>query len=572
MPDAPAGGKRIGKVWVILTAWAVFAIAIGLYIFLSPQQVGTRSRIVRLARSLGRLVGLEDRPRKPIAVIIGDIDRGDEARKAQAIFLSSELTDAELAQVFPHLLRAMKDELDGVRNAAATVVGDLSPRLSREAPVVEAALTALLDDPSPALRARAARSLGSIAASGRLDAAPPRLVACLDDEEEFVRFSAVEALVEYRKGPETIVPVALRRLPAEAKVTLNRGVSAREAFTDVFWHVRLEPSVLPLLIGGLSSEDTEVRLVCAAAINHMGREARPALPAILTLLRQELDTPHPPDSLAVHDRIKDMAAGAIGEVTSDGECPPGSVELMCEILRSRAGAIREAAAARPDSPGASLKFDRPEEELPAKAVWCLGILGRSAAPAVPLLISTFESARQVSNLRGLTAEALAEITRGTPDEDRVVACLARAWETSPQEQKPAIARALRRLTPKSEHLVAGLKQWSVERDGLADQALPIPPIPTGIPRARIERTRGCPARTISRRRGRGGNPADRGLREPSRPFGGLAVVGAFGQDLGLQPLLPGSVAPLGTTTTSSNTPATEPGTSAGCPPQRARSS
>lgn len=152
MPDAPAGGKRIGKVWVILTAWAVFAIAIGLYIFLSPQQVGTRSRIVRLARSLGRLVGLEDRPRKPIAVIIGDIDRGDEARKAQAIFLSSELTDAELAQVFPHLLRAMKDELDGVRNAAATVVGDLSPRLSREAPVVEAALTALLDDPSPALR------------------------------------------------------------------------------------------------------------------------------------------------------------------------------------------------------------------------------------------------------------------------------------------------------------------------------------------------------------------------------------------------------------------------------------
>ena len=164
----------------------------------------------------------------------------------------------------------------------------------------------------------------------------------------------------------------------------------------------------------------------------MGREARPALPAILTLLRKELETPHPPGSLAVHDRIMDMAAGAIGEVTSDGECPPGSVELLCEILQRRGGAIRGSAAARRDSPGPSVKALQLEEELPAKAVWCLGILGRSAAPAVPLLLSTFESARKVSNLTGATAESLAEISRGTPDEERVLACLAKAWETSPQ--------------------------------------------------------------------------------------------------------------------------------------------
>ena len=333
MPDAPDGGKRIGRVWVALTALAIIAAAIGIYIFLSPQQDGTRWRIVRMARGLGRLVGLEDRARKPIGVIVREIEQGDEARRVQAIFLCHELTEAELAQVFPHLIRAMKDESEMVRNAAATVVGDLSQRFSGEAPVAEEALTALLDDPSPALRARAAKSLGSIAASGRLDAPPPRLVACLDDEDEHVRSSTTEALFEYRKGPELIVPVALRRLPTEGKVAGN-------AFRNLFWHVRLEPSVLPLLIGGLSSEDTEVRLVCAAAINHMGREARPALPAILTLLRKELETPHPPGSLAVHDRIMDMAAGAIGEVTSDGECPPGSVELLCEILQRRGGAIK----------------------------------------------------------------------------------------------------------------------------------------------------------------------------------------------------------------------------------------
>ncbi len=453
MPDSVHRGKRIGRVWMVLAAGATIAAAIGIYIFLSPQHDDARKRIVGMAQSLTRLVGQKDRARKPIAVIVREIEQGDEAQKVQTILRSSELTDAELAQVFPHLIRAMRGESAGVRNAVATVLGDLSQRLSEEAPVAEEALTALLANPSPALRARAAKSLGSIAASGRLDAPLPRLVACLEDKDEYVRSSATEALFEYRKGPELIVPVALRRLPTE-------GLVAGNAFSDLFWHVRLEPSVLPLLIGGLSSENIKVRLVCAAAINHMGREGRPALTAIMTLLRKELETPHPPNSRGTHDMIMDMAAGAIGEVTSDGECPPGSVELLCEILQRRGEGIRGS-----NAQDQTLKALQPEEELPAKAVWCLGILGRSAAPAVPLLLSTFESARKVSNLRGITAEALAEISRTTPDEDRVLTCLAEAWKTSPTEQKTAIARALRRLSPKSEQLVPELRQWPDEGTG-----------------------------------------------------------------------------------------------------------
>ena len=474
MPDAPDGGKRKGRAWVTLTAWAIVAAAIGMYIFLSPQQVETRSRIVGMARGLGRLVGREDRARKPIGVIVREIEQGDEARKVQAIFLCRELTGAELAQVFPHLIRAMKDESETVRNLAVTVVGDLSRTFFR------GSTGRREGDLGPARRSlartprRSAKSLGSLAASGRLDAPPPRLVACLDDDDEHVRSSATEALFEYRKGPELIVPVALRRLPTEGKVAGN-------AFWDLFWHIRLEPSVLPLLVGGLSSEDTQVRLVCAAAINHMGREARPALPAILTLLRKELETSHPPDSPRDHDRIIGMAAGAIGEVTSDGECPPGSVEILCEILRRRGQATRGSAAARPFSPAASAAFLGPEEELLAEAVWSLGILGRSAAPAVPVLLSTFESAREVSNLRGMTAEALAEISRGTPDEERVLANLTSAWKTSPKEQKAAIARALRRLSPKSEQLVAGLKQWPADVTGSSIRRVRYPRSRRGSP-------------------------------------------------------------------------------------------
>ncbi len=458
MPDASEGRKRTGRVWTAWTALAVIVAAIGVYIVRSPQADGMRQGILRMARAIGRLAGKEDQPRKPIAEIVREIELGDEAQKAGTLVsLRYELKGADFARVFPYVIRATKDESEMVRNAAAYAIGDLVRRFSGDAKEVEEPLTALLDDPSPALRATAARSLGQIPASDKLGAPPPRLVACLDDEAEQVRVSAIEALIEHPQGPEPIVPVALRRMPTESPVVRN-------AFTDVFWHVRLEPSVLPLLIEGLSSENVEIRRCCTGAINHMGREARPALPAILSLLRKELDTPRPDDSRDEQDFIIGMAAGAIGEITSDGECPPGCVEILSEILQRPGKAKREAAPAHPGTPNSSQRTLNPQEECLAEAVWSLGIIGRPAASAVPVLLSTFESAREVSNLRGGTAEALAEISRGTAEEDRVIGTLAKAWRTASQEQKPAITRALRRLGPKSEQILPELRRMPGDKD------------------------------------------------------------------------------------------------------------
>ncbi len=100
----------------------------------------------------------------------------------------------------------------------------------------------------------------------------------------------------------------------------------------------------------------------------------------------------------------------------------------------------------------------------SEAVWSLGILGRPAASAVPVLLSTFESAREACNLRGVTAEALAEISRGRPEEDRVIDTLAKAWRTAPQEQKPAITLALRSLGSKSEQILPELKRMPADKE------------------------------------------------------------------------------------------------------------
>jgi HEAT repeat protein len=439
MSGAPEGGKRIGKAWYVLTVLLVIATAI--WAFLLPKRPA----------------------RKPIQSIVSQLEHGDPSQRMATLrgLYVDVAGQIEFAQVLPYVIRATKDESEMVRHEAASVLGELTirygftfrygatgPRAGERDPVIAAlcpeaneALAKLLDETSPTLRSRAAKSLGFVAEVGRLGAPPPRLLACLDDESEEVRAAAAGAVIAYRQGPELLVPVALRRIPGEGQV-------ARESFMWVFWQVRLEPSVLPLLIDGLSSEHREVRLACTAAINHMGRGAGPGLPAILTVLRKELESPE------AHPMIIAMAAGAIGEISPDGDPDPGTIELLCRVLKG------------------------PGEERQAEAAWSLGIFGRSAASAVPLLIASFEAAPKAANsLRQVTAEALVEITRGTPDADRVITSLAKAWKTAPEQQQVVLARALRSLGPKSETFVPELKR------------LPADTTPSQIRRVRYPRTR-----------------------------------------------------------------------------------
>ena len=559
-----------GKAWIPWAAFVVVAMAIGVSYF--------RSRPAR----------------KPIGVIASQIEQGDELQKMLAIhaFYGDLSGPDEFAQVFPQLIRAMKDESAMVRDAAASAAGDLIFRFGSHKPVTdqrnptivalcpraEEALAVLLDESPPTrgcdLRLMspvtdvtgiptAGKGLIIVAAVDhrihfrvfdgdgkmvvdtdqtrlmelasqietlrkRLESLWPPHELTRGEKDEVIaaltpivdripglragrrspwamwptpasstlhhldwsrawttrthRFEieAANALIWYRQGPELLVPVALRRLPGETP-----GV--RGAFTDVFWFVRLEPSVLPVLIEGLSSENTEVRLCCTAAINHMGRDARPALPDILTLIRKELATP-PRLGADLRERIIAMASGAIGELSPDTEPQPGTVELLCEVLKRPTEAGPGSDSDRPAGPIAPAEALKSQVEFrQAEAVWSLGILGRSAASAVPLLLSMFEAAPQAStDLRQLLAESLAEISRGTPDADRVIASLAKAWKTASKPEKTAFARALRSLGPKSEQLVPELAQ--MPRDDTRSR----------IRRVRYPRSRrGVPARESS---------------------------------------------------------------------------
>jgi HEAT repeat protein len=534
MADAPAPdhGKGKGNSWVAVIAVAVIAAAIGVYLYRSPQEDGARTVIVRIARAFGRLVGYQDRARKPIEVIIREIEHGDALTRTQTIsLLHVDLTGpAEFARVFPYLVRATKDESEMVRSTMLAVFGRLILRFGRDGSGTdgrkfEESLADLLNESSPKLRASAAKFLRALAAARQLYAPPPQLVACLDDESEEVRAAAAESLVEYGQGPELFLPIALRRLPTESPIAYNE-------FKRILWNLRFRPTVLPILIEGLSSDNMLVCVSAATVINHMGLAAKPARPAVMALLRKELETPHPkfdlrlmdwgdgsavptsgvslvivgsdrngvlhfrifgpagrrvtdtdetkltaqvgaisalkkqlqtlspPHALSLAEKtqvitavtsiagqtglndekwhsvdIIEQTSEALMQISPDGDSLPGTLEILCEVLK------------------------RPSEMGQLGAAWSLGLLGRSARPAVPLLISAFETAPKDSHdLRGRIAMALAQISQGTPDEDRVSASLAKAWNTAPPILKNAIAQALRTLGPKSERLVPELRE------------------------------------------------------------------------------------------------------------------
>ena len=144
------------------------------------------------------------------------------------------------------------------------------------------------------------------------------------------------------------------------------------------------------------------------------------------------------------------------------------------------------------NPGVSVRKPEPwseqrlraqNEERLAEAVWSLGILGRSASPAVPTLFSVLETLRDTegNSNRRVTAEALAEITRGTPDEDSALAALAKAWSSATPQENPVFARALRSFGPKAEQFVPKLKRFPPDASRTQIRRLQYPRSPAEQP-------------------------------------------------------------------------------------------
>jgi hypothetical protein len=524
------------QVMISSAALAAIAFGFGLYVIQSPPEDSVRRAVVRSAKAVGRLIGVGGNAQRPIGELIRRVEQGDDNARAVAVLeLRYEATDsARFTQVMPVLLRSLNDGSRSVQDAAMSVLGDLIPRYVRYdasgwAPGVSDGLqqdmVKLIEASRTERRVFAINQLGTLARMRGLEEPPVRLVACLDDDSEPVRAAAASALVSYARGPERLLPVALRRLPDE-------GPLAAKALTHIFWSGRFRRSCVPMLTAALTSDHWVVRVSAICALNHMGLDATPARSEVMALLRRELDHPRPAFEVRLVDQgdpaqatqsgpkrviigrnaqgrlhvrvfgpagdrmfdtdenrlanradvvaalkrelerfsparppgqdeqgrliaqvealigrplegpfdvptpvdIIEQACEALVQLSPDGELLPGTVEILCEVLR------------------------RPYPFRQQAAAWSLGYLGPAASRAVTRLLATLDAAPKTEReLRERTLFALVAIVPGTPDEDRVIARLAEARRSAEERDKTLLTRALLRLTPKAEQLVPELR-------------------------------------------------------------------------------------------------------------------
>ena len=372
----------------------------------------------------------------PLGGLLRKLAIGDAAQKRgamQGLALRMH-TALEFPQVVQALISVLQDDdTEDVQVAAAVSLGSLVDIRSLEcsvtheppalvvslSPAVEQALVPLLDDPSPKIRAAALKSLGQLAAAARLDAPPQGVLEHYrDDPDDAVRIAAADALVEFGRGPEILLPVVLSRFEDEPK-------AVREASAAAIERIRLLPSTLPLLIEGFSSDDPRLSQMCAMSLGHIGHDAAPAVPALLALIRKEMDAPRIPQGIS-YGNVLGSALLLVGRIKPvDGPVADEASALILEILKRGLKSTREL------GPGLTARSDHPQispweywSGQVMSASRALQDIGRPFPAAVPFLLEAFEMPRNPGrSLYSGIVGALYVTSRGTPDEARVNATL-----------------------------------------------------------------------------------------------------------------------------------------------------
>jgi HEAT repeat protein/lysophospholipase L1-like esterase len=218
-------------------------------------------------------------------------------RPSYAETLGAQGLEASAAAV-PRLLRALVMDDARLRTAAAWGIARIGPP-ARQA--LGELTTALREDPSPAVRAEAARALGALGKAANHPAVP-QLFEALGDASETVRWRAAQALAKTALRAPLHVPQLSGRLASPdpyvrgfAAWTLgSMGHAARDA--------------IPALIAALEQDDSFARSGPALALANMGAVAKEAVPALLEGLKS-------PD----HHRRRNAAKalGKIGPEASD---------------------------------------------------------------------------------------------------------------------------------------------------------------------------------------------------------------------------------------------------------------
>ncbi len=240
-------------------------------------------------------------------------------------------------------------------------------------------------------------------------AAPPGLLAVLDDPTYFVRGEALRALSHFSGGVDRAIPVLLNDMVKNTDRVLPD-------YAAIAGEMHPSAAVVPTLLRALESDDGLVREAAATLLGRIEPRPRSAAPAVVALMKKTLSISEGPGGGSDDDAAPAQPRGLAPK--SGGRPPqpaPGSVSNDLAVALARVAPPEEAL------PLLMQLLKRRSRSARVAGAAGLEELGPAAHTAIPALVANLKAAiaaddrQAVSDVGSRTAVALGRIAPGAPD-------------------------------------------------------------------------------------------------------------------------------------------------------------
>lgn len=304
-----------------------------------------------------------------------------DQRKQAALMIAQKRAEAK--EAVPALIAALKDADPVVRQFVAYALGEIGPGAAEAA----SALALALDDGESPVRSAAAEALGAIGPAAKEHA--PALTQRLSDSGDYVRIKAAFAL--WRIDP---------RRAGESAAVLAKELSSKDGFVRGTAAMRLgemgkdaAPAVGALIQVLYSGKESSHRLV-AEALGEIGPAAKDAIPILLERYRKT-DTA---------EKVRLAILGALAAIAADE--PEVAAVLWAALTDQKTGPDAAHAIAKGGSKVVPILIGHVEKS--PSAITALGGLGPAAKDAVPSLLRVARESRH-DDVRRAAVRALQRI-------------------------------------------------------------------------------------------------------------------------------------------------------------------